>query len=65
MPRKTNNTKYVGDCSPSGIAKQAIKVYKMSNAKNPIKNGIKDLILAKWHLLHNKHIMILANEKNK
>lgn len=39
MPKKTDKTKYVGDCSPSGIAKQAIKVYKMSNAKNPIKTG--------------------------
>lgn len=39
MPRKTNTSKYIGDCSPSGVVRQAIKVYKMSNAKNPAKTG--------------------------
>ena len=39
MPKKRSTSKYVGDCSPSGIMKQAVKVHKMSNAKNPIKTG--------------------------
>ena len=39
MPRKTSTSKYVGDCSPSGVMRQAVKVYKMSNAKNPAKTG--------------------------
>lgn len=41
MPRKTSTSKYVGDCSPSGVVRQAVKVYKMSNAKNPVKTGNK------------------------
>ena len=41
MPRKTSTSKYVGDCSPSGVIRQAVKVYKMSNTKNPIKTGNK------------------------
>lgn len=36
---KTGSSKYVGDCTPMGVAKEAVKVYKMSNAKNPIKTG--------------------------
>ena len=39
MPRKTSTSKYVGDCSPSGIIKQAVKTYKISNVKNPTKTG--------------------------
>lgn len=39
MPRKTTTSKYAGDCSPSGVIHQAVKVYKMSNAKNPAKTG--------------------------
>lgn len=39
MPRKTSTSKYVGDCSLSGVMRQAVKVYKMSNAKNPAKTG--------------------------
>ena len=57
MPKKTDKTKYVGDCSPSGIAKRAAKVYKMSNAKNPLKTGNKVIdfalgqnkIIKKWN----------------
>ena len=30
MPTKTNKSKYVGDCSPSGVARQTVKAYKMS-----------------------------------
>ena len=41
MPKKTNKTKYTGDCSPKGIIKRATEVYKMSNAKNPAKTGNK------------------------
>lgn len=29
MSNKTNNTKYVGDCSFSGIVKKAVDVYKI------------------------------------
>ena len=32
MPKKTDKTKYVGDCSPSGIAKRAAKVYMLEIA---------------------------------
>lgn len=39
MPNKTNNSKYVGDCSLSGVAKKAVDVYKKSNVKNPLKTG--------------------------
>ncbi len=39
MSNKTNNTKYVGDCSFSGIAKKAVDVYKKSNVENPLKTG--------------------------
>lgn len=39
MAKKTTRTKYRGDCSLRGIANEAVKVYKMSNAKNPIKTG--------------------------
>ena len=39
MPTKTSKSKYVGDCSPSGVIRQAVKVYKMLNAKNPAKTG--------------------------
>ncbi len=39
MLRKTSTSKYVGDCSPSGVVRQAVKVYKMSNAKNSAKTG--------------------------
>ena len=57
MPKKTDKTKYVGDCSPSGIAKRAAKVYKMSNAKNTLKTGNKVIdfalgqnkIIKKWN----------------
>ena len=55
--KKTDKTKYVGDCSPSGIAKRAAKVYKMSNAKNTLKTGNKVIdfalgqnkIIKKWN----------------
>jgi len=39
MPGKTSTSKYVGDCSPSGVIRQAVKIYKMSNAQNPAKTG--------------------------
>lgn len=40
MPKKIfNNSVYVGNCTPSGVAHQAVKVYRMSNVKNPIKTG--------------------------
>lgn len=39
MPRKTSTSKYVGACSPSGVLRQAIQVYKMSDAKNAAKTG--------------------------
>lgn len=82
MPRKTSTSKYVGDCSPSGVMRQAVKVYKMSNAKNPAKTGnmavdfaagqiplVKNwnrvLTSVKLDLLHNRHMKILANVKNR
>lgn len=39
MASKAKHTKYVGNCTPSGVIHRAVKVYKMSNAKNPIKTG--------------------------
>lgn len=32
-------SKRVGDCSPKGVVGRAVKVYKMSDTKNPIKTG--------------------------
>ena len=57
MPKKTNKTKYTGDCSPKGIIKRATEVYKMSNAENPAKTGNKTVdfaigklpIIKKWN----------------
>ena len=37
MSNKTNNSKYVGDCSFGGIATKAVDIYKKSNAENPLK----------------------------
>jgi hypothetical protein len=37
MSGKTNNSKYVGDCTPKGVIRRASEVYKMSNVKNPMK----------------------------
>ena len=39
MTRKVSNTRYARDCSPKGIARRAVQVYKMSDAKNPVKTG--------------------------
>lgn len=39
MPKKTNTAKHLGDCSPAGVTHRAVKVYKMSDAKNPAKTG--------------------------
>lgn len=39
MSNKTNNTKYVGDCSCGGIATRAVDVYKKSNTENPLKTS--------------------------
>ena len=35
----SSNSKTVGDCSPKGVVSRAVKVYKMSDAKNPTKTG--------------------------
>lgn len=32
-------SKKVGDCSPKGVAKKSVEVYKKANVKNPIKTG--------------------------
>lgn len=35
----SSNSKRVGDCSLKGVVGRAVKVYKMSDAKNPAKTG--------------------------
>lgn len=35
----SSNSKRVGNCSPKGGISRAVKVYKMSDAKNPVKTG--------------------------
>lgn len=57
MPKKTDKTSMLEIASPSGIAKRAAKVYKMSNAKNTLKTGNKVIdfalgqnkIIKKWN----------------
>ena len=39
IENRENQTEYVGDCTPFGIAKRAFEVYKMSNISNPVKTG--------------------------
>ena len=41
IENRENQTEYVGNCTPFGIAKRAFEVYKMSNSSNPVKTGNK------------------------
>ena len=61
IENRDNQTEYVEDCTPFGIAKRAFEVYKMSNSSNPVKTGNKAVDFAlgkipaikKWNIGFN------------